>query len=72
MVEELRKPIANVTINYEDGTHDKLQYYAVVGYGENTWYSVMLSPPSHESKIRMNNTMVELSGKLLKYIHQEK
>ena len=31
MDEQSMKPVVNITINYEDGTHEDLQYYSVVG-----------------------------------------
>ena len=71
MTEEIKKPIANVTINYEDGTHDKMQYYALVGLNGDTWYTVMLSPPKQAVKIKMNNLLVELNAGLLESTKQE-
>jgi hypothetical protein len=68
MTEEIKKPIADITINYMDGTQSKLQYYAVVGFSENTWYSVTLTPPDNKSKIKMNNFLVESSNKLVQSI----
>lgn len=65
---EISKPIANVTINYEDGTQSKLQYYAVIGFVEDTWYNIISSPPRRESRIEMNNYLVELSNKLIESI----
>jgi hypothetical protein len=70
MTEQINKAIANVTINYKDGTQDTLQYYALVGLGEDTWYSVMHSPLHDAYKIRMNNMMVELSNEVLGSINQ--
>jgi hypothetical protein len=70
MNEKIKKPIANVTINYEDGTQDKMQYYSLVGFGGDAWYSVLFAPPKTPSKITMNNMLVELSGGLLKSINQ--
>jgi hypothetical protein len=68
MNEQSMKPVVNITINYEDGTHEDLQYYSVVGLTGGTWYSVLFSPPKTGSKIKMNNMLVELSSRLLKSI----
>ncbi|MGI2335526.1 MAG: hypothetical protein ACRKGH_02650 [Dehalogenimonas sp.] len=68
MIEDIKKPIANVTINYEDGTQSILQYYAISGFGEDTWYKITNSPPLRESKIRMNNYLVEMSNELIESI----
>jgi hypothetical protein len=65
MTEKIKKPIANVTINYEDGTHDTMQYYAMIGLNGDTWYTVMLSPPKQAVKIKMNNLLVDLNQALL-------
>jgi hypothetical protein len=70
MTEQINKPIANVTINYKDGTQDTLQYYALVGLGGDNWYSVMRSPLHDAFKIKMNNMMVELSNEVVESIHQ--
>ena len=66
MTEQIKKSISNVTINYEDGTHDKLQYYSLVGFDGEAWYSVLYSPPKMDAQIKMNNMMVDLANKLLK------
>ncbi len=63
-----KKPVASVTITYEDGTRHDLQYYALVGLSENTWHNIMLSPPRREAKIKMNNYLVELSNELIESI----
>jgi hypothetical protein len=65
---EIKKPIANVTINYEDGTQTRVQYYALIGLGEDTWYNIIKTPPHRESKIMMNNYLVELSNGLVESI----
>ena len=70
MDQEIKKTIKNVSINYEDGTSDNLQYYALAGIGGDTWYHVILSPAGREDKIRLNNLLVELSIILLKTIKQ--
>lgn len=65
---DIKKTIAGVTINYEDGTQDKLEYYALVGFGANTWFKLIESPPQRDSKIKMNNQIVELSNSLIESI----
>jgi hypothetical protein len=67
---QIKKAIKNVSINYEDGTHDDLQYYALAGSDKNTWYHVMLSPADNEDKIRLNNHLVELSNTLIRTVNQ--
>jgi hypothetical protein len=69
MTEYFKKPIADVTINYEDGTRDRLQYYSLVGFDGDAWYSILYSPPKTAAKIKMNNMLVDLSGSLLKSIN---
>ena len=66
------KKVEDVTINYEDRTHDRVPFYALVGYDGETWYSMMCSPPKIESKIKMNNALVGLSDFLRESINQEK
>ena len=68
MEKEIEKPIKDVTINYEDGTQSKLEYFAVIGLGEDTWYNVIQSPPTREDKIKMNNYLVEVSNRLIESI----
>jgi hypothetical protein len=68
MTEQSMKPVANITINYEDGTHEILEYYSLVGLNGDAWYSVLFSPPKTASKIKMNNMLVELSTGLLKSV----
>jgi hypothetical protein len=64
------KKVDDVTINYEDRTHDKVPFYALVGYDGETWFSLMCSPPKMESKIKMNNALVGLSDYLLESINK--
>jgi hypothetical protein len=71
MTEQINKPIANVTINYQDGTQDTLEYFALVGLGGDVWYSVMRSPLHDRSKIKLNNMMVELSNEMLVSLNQK-
>jgi hypothetical protein len=71
MSEEIKKPIASVTINYQDGSHDKMDYYALVGLGGDTWYKVMLSPAKTSAKIKMNNMIAELCNSLIDTINKE-
>jgi hypothetical protein len=68
MAQEIKKSIKNVSINYEDGSRDELQYYALAGLNGDTWYHVMLSPAGKAAKIKLNNLLVELSTILLKAI----
>jgi len=68
MDEETKKSVVGVTIDYEDGSQKKLEYYALIGLSENTWYSVMESPVTRDAKIKMNNYMVSLSNKLVESI----
>ena len=70
MAEEIEKNIKDVSINYEDGTRDSLQFYALVGQGGDTWFSVMSSPPKNAAKVKMNNMMVEMSVELVKSVKQ--
>ena len=72
MNQRAKKTITGVTINYEDGSCDKLDSYAVVGFNDDTWFKVMLSPLKSADKISMNNLLVELSTSLIAYIDQEK
>jgi hypothetical protein len=65
MTEKIKKAIKNVSINYEDGTRDELKYYALAGFGENTWFHVMYSPGERDAKVRLNNLLVELSNDVL-------
>jgi hypothetical protein len=64
------KAVSKVIIEYTDGTRSVLDSYAAVGFSENTWHGVMLSPASTDDKIKMNNMMVELSNALLKSIKE--
>jgi len=68
MTENIEKKIVSITINYEDGTKTQLQYYALAGLGENTWYDILYSPPKRDAKIKMNNYLVDLSNRLIESI----
>ena len=68
MVEKIKKPIKDVSINYEDKTHDKVEYYALVGFDGDTWFSVLYAPPKTADQITMNNMLVDLSKGILKSI----
>ncbi len=72
MTQQIKKQIASVSINYEDGSQTTLQYYALVGLSGDTWYKVMLSPPANSTKIKLNNSLAELSLNLIESIKQEK
>jgi hypothetical protein len=62
------QPLKSVTINYEDGTHSELQFFAVACLSEDTWFNILSSPPKREAKIKMNNYLVELSNNLIESI----
>jgi hypothetical protein len=68
MAEQLKKPVTSITINYEDGTHEDLFHYALVGSGEEVWFSIMFSPLKTTDKIIMNNMLASLSEGLLESI----
>ena len=68
MEQQSEKPIADITINYADGTRTTMEFYALVGYGENTWHNVLSTPSSREQKIKMNNFVVEMSNKLIESV----
>ena len=70
MPDKIKKAIKNVSINYEDKTQDKLEYYALVGWNKGTWYKILFSPSKTNDKIEMNNKLVELSQSMLKSIKQ--
>ena len=72
MTDKIKKPIENVGINYGDKTKDKMQYYAMIGWNDNTWYSVVHSPPTKNAKIRMRNKLIELSADLMKTINEQR
>jgi hypothetical protein len=68
MNDEIKKAIKDVTVNFEDGTQVKLNYYSLVGSDEDTWYTILESPPNRDAKIKMNNYLVGLSNKLIEFI----
>ena len=68
----MKKPIANVSINYKDGSKEKMEYYAVVGKSGDIWHYAMFSPHNTASKVKMNNLMVELSNELNASIEKDK
>jgi hypothetical protein len=70
MAEEIKKAIKDISINYIDGTSDRLQSYALAGFGGDASYHMMLSPSRREDKIRLNNLLVELFSVLLKTLNQ--
>ncbi len=65
---DITKPIASVTINYEDGTQSQVPYYALVGFDEDTWYNVINAPPTRDAKVKMNNYLVDVSNKIIEAI----
>ena len=68
MTKNIQKKISGVTINYEDGTKTQLEYYALVGLTENVWYDILYAPPKRDTKIKMNNYLVDKSNKLIESI----
>lgn len=67
-MEKIEKPISRISIEYEDGSQDNLEYYAAVGISGDTWYRVMLSPRYLADKIKMNNLLVDLANLLFKEV----
>ena len=65
---EANKTIKDVIIEYEDGTQEKLPYFALVGFNEELWHQVLQSPDKRDAKIKMNNYLVDLSNKLIESI----
>jgi hypothetical protein len=72
MVEVIKTPISNVAINYEDKTKDKMEYWAMVGWADSTWFTVLNTPGDKNAKIRMRNKLIELSEDLMKAIEKQK
>ena len=72
MTQKLKKAITDITINYKDGSCEKMDYYALIGVTEDTWYKVMLSPPRAGDRVKMNNMLAELSTNLIESIEQDK
>lgn len=72
MNQKIKKSISGVTINYEDGSSDVLQHYALVGSTDETWFKIMLSPAGSDDKVNMNNMLVDLSRSLIDSINQDK
>ena len=68
---ETDKAIAGVTINYEDGSSEKLEHFALAGSNDNTWYKVMYSPSKSADKVKLNNMIAELSTSLIASIEQD-
>jgi len=71
MSQKTKKSIASVSINYDDGTNDTIEQYALVGFNEATWFKVMLSPAKTADKVEMNNLLAELSKSLIASIEQD-
>jgi hypothetical protein len=72
MAEQIKKPISNVAINYDDKTKDKMEYWAMVGWADNTWFNILYTPPDRNGKIRMRNKLIELADDLMKAIDKQK
>ena len=66
-----KRSIVSVTINYDNGTSDTVEYFALVGSNENTWYKMMISPPKTDDKIEMNNMLAGLSKSLIAAIEDD-
>ena len=71
-VEAIKTPISNVSINYDDKTKDKMDYWAMVGLADSTWYTVLFTPTERNQKIRMRNKLIELADDLMKAIEKQK
>ncbi len=69
---EGKKPIADITVNYQDGTSEKMNFYALVGMTENSWYKIMYSPSGVGERIKMNNMLAELSNELVASIERDR
>ncbi|MCL2281115.1 MAG: hypothetical protein FWC25_00435 [Dehalococcoidia bacterium] len=67
-MEEIKKTITSVTVNYEDGSKCEMEFFAVVGFSENTWYKISLLPPHYEDRIKMNNHLVDVSNDIVESI----
>ncbi|MCL1886293.1 MAG: hypothetical protein FWF98_06050 [Dehalococcoidia bacterium] len=68
MFEEITKSITSVSINYDDGTKDDVEYFAVIGQNEETWYKISKLPPRYEDRIKMNNHLVDVSNDIIKSV----
>jgi len=71
MSQESKKTITGVTIDYDDGSSDKLECYALAGSNDSTWFKIMYSPAGKSDKIKLNNLLVEISNSLIAAIDQE-
>ena len=67
----MKKQVASVSVKYEDGSNEKMKYYALVGKSGETWHYAMYSPSSTASKVKMNNMLVELSNELRASIEKD-
>ena len=65
---DANKRIANVTINFDDGTHNNLLHFAIIGLTDGTRYTVLNPLPLRSSIIKMNNYLAKLSEKLIESI----
>lgn len=65
MFEEIKKTITSVTINYDDNSTSELEFFALIGLSDNTWYKISQLPPSNSDRIKMNNHLVDVSNDII-------
>jgi len=65
MFEEIKNSITSITINYEDGSKSDLEFFAAVGFSNDTWYKISQLPPRYEDRIKMNNHLVDVSNDII-------
>jgi len=65
MFEEIKKGITSVTINYDDNSKSELEFFALIGLSDNTWYKISQLPPSYTDRIKMNNHLVDVSNDIV-------
>ena len=65
------RTVSKVTIEYSDGNKVDLETYGLVGFSDNTWYSVLFSPAEAAAKITLNNMLVEITETIIHSIHDE-
>ena len=71
MQQEKTNSITGVSIDYKDGSQKEMQYYALVGFSEGVWHSIVLSPAETSAKIRMNNLVAAICNDLVDIINKE-
>jgi hypothetical protein len=67
-MEEIQKNITSISINYDDGSKSEMEFFAMVGFSENTWYKISQLPPRYEDRIKMNNHLVDVSNDIVKSV----